>query len=422
MSLTAFFRRPEVQELLTRASRCSAVPVSVHFVSEEDEGLRIFGHGSCVVCRHAYGTLAGKEACRASRFDGAHAALMRNKPTPFLCHLGLVCTSVRAVANEGFVITFGPYGPSEAPDSLEADVRRGLAALDVVSDDPPELQDIRLIPADAVPEIAAWTVEELMRLWEHVHLPEPIAPEEIQEETLAKGSGRGKVSRPVPDHFEASVIAVALVGGEHGKARELVGVALSEASSSRRPRLAIRRARVATVVTSTLEAAERAGVDTSDCLPRFSAFLDENGAARTDSELVNCAMKFLGFLKRQAAKPSAKGRTVRTSSIPGLRDLNRLVMGRLSEGVTLNEVADELGEHPTAITHRLQRKFGMSFSEYLGRLRVGKSKELLRRTKLGIGEVGRRIGIKDTSNFGRLFRKHEGMTPVQYRERFGRKK
>ena len=102
-------------------------------------------------------------------------------------------------------------------------------------------------------------------------------------------------------------------------------------------------------------------------------------------------------------------------------ELNRIVLERIPGPVTLAEVARQLGEHPTTLTHRLQRKFEMSFSEYVGRLRVDKAKELLRKTRLGAGEVARRVGTSDPSNFSKLFRKYEGMSPSEYRQRFGRK-
>ena len=99
--------------------------------------------------------------------------------------------------------------------------------------------------------------------------------------------------------------------------------------------------------------------------------------------------------------------------------LNRLVVEGLPEPVTLGEVAESLGQQPSTVTRRLQRQFGMSFTQYVGRLRVDKAKDLLRRTKLTVGQVARRVGIDDASNFGKLFRKFEGMAPLEYRKRFG---
>ena len=93
-------------------------------------------------------------------------------------------------------------------------------------------------------------------------------------------------------------------------------------------------------------------------------------------------------------------------------------MGRMPERVQLREIAQRLGKHPTAITHHLQRKYGLSFCQYVARLRIDKAKELLRRTRLGIGEVATRVGISDQSNFTKQFRKFEGLSPVQYREQY----
>jgi AraC-like DNA-binding protein len=101
-------------------------------------------------------------------------------------------------------------------------------------------------------------------------------------------------------------------------------------------------------------------------------------------------------------------------------ELNRILLPRIAEKVTLTEVAQALGVSPSAITHRLQRRFGVSYSEYLGRLRAEKAKELLRRTRLGVAEVASRVGISDPSNLGRLFRRHVMMSPKEYRSRYGR--
>ena len=116
---------------------------------------------------------------------------------------------------------------------------------------------------------------------------------------------------------------------------------------------------------------------------------------------------------RRRAKQAAKDAS--------LEALNNALLPRLGGAVTLNEIAAELGEPPSTITRRLQRKFGMSFSEYAGKQRVDRAKRLLRTTRLGIGEVSRRVGINDSSNFAKLFRRFEGCSPQTYRERFGKR-
>ena len=113
-------------------------------------------------------------------------------------------------------------------------------------------------------------------------------------------------------------------------------------------------------------------------------------------------------------------RSAAGESMARYAELDALIAHRLHERITLNEVARELGESPSAITHRLQRKFGLSFSEYIGRLRVEEAKSLLRRTRLTATEIARRVGVRDQSQFSKLFKRHEGLTPTAFRERYGR--
>jgi two-component system response regulator YesN len=92
----------------------------------------------------------------------------------------------------------------------------------------------------------------------------------------------------------------------------------------------------------------------------------------------------------------------------------------LAEGIPLQEMAKLLGQSPSAISHRLERKFGMSYSDYLARLRMEEAKRLLRHTKLSATAIGPRVGIRDQSNFTKTFKRFIGMTPAEYREQHRR--
>jgi two-component system response regulator YesN len=134
-------------------------------------------------------------------------------------------------------------------------------------------------------------------------------------------------------------------------------------------------------------------------------------------------MGLLGRIKRHAVKEARKPtdkETQRKSPTASYAKLNEILQRRLTESVPLQEVAELLGESPSAISHRLKRKFGMNYSEYVGRLRVDKAKEILRRTKLSATEVAHRVGYSDQSNFTKQFKKFEGHTPIDYRNKFSK--
>jgi AraC-like DNA-binding protein len=193
--------------------------------------------------------------------------------------------------------------------------------------------------------------------------------------------------------------------------RSLVRAAIAEVVPKPEGAIAGRRARTIALVGAALEAAERARLHTTESWDQFPAFLQAVNQAKTDSELAGAGTAFLGGILRRTRQDAPEGI---------LEEVNRIVAARLPASVTLNEVAQRLGKHPTAITHHLQRKFGLSYSQYVGRLRIDRAKELLRRTRLGIGAVAKRVGIADPSNFSKLFRKLEGVSPQQYREQYKR--
>jgi transcriptional regulator GlxA family with amidase domain len=51
-------------------------------------------------------------------------------------------------------------------------------------------------------------------------------------------------------------------------------------------------------------------------------------------------------------------------------------------------------------------------------LRVSSAREMLEHSELPIQKVCARVGYEDAAFFRNLFKRHTGMTPVQYRERF----
>lgn len=69
--------------------------------------------------------------------------------------------------------------------------------------------------------------------------------------------------------------------------------------------------------------------------------------------------------------------------------------------------------------YRLCREFSAEYGEspiqYLNKLRIQKSLQLLRDTELNIHETGIAVGIENTNHFINLFKKHIGRTPLAYR-------
>ncbi|MNI15646.1 HTH-type transcriptional regulator YesS [compost metagenome] len=85
--------------------------------------------------------------------------------------------------------------------------------------------------------------------------------------------------------------------------------------------------------------------------------------------------------------------------------------------LSLDLCANRLGYHPDYIRGVFRRETGVNFSDYLSSFRLQKAKELLVDTELKISEIAERLRYNNSQNFIRYFRKQEGMTPGQYREK-----
>lgn len=64
-----------------------------------------------------------------------------------------------------------------------------------------------------------------------------------------------------------------------------------------------------------------------------------------------------------------------------------------------------------------KRATGLTFTDYLGRVRIEKAKALLREPNRRVSEVAYAVGFQSLTHFNRIFRKIAGQSPTSYRAR-----
>lgn len=86
------------------------------------------------------------------------------------------------------------------------------------------------------------------------------------------------------------------------------------------------------------------------------------------------------------------------------------------ENLTLNQIADTCHGSVFYLQRTFKKEVGYSPSQYLMRIRMKKSEQLLIETDESIGKIAEKIGFANGDHFITRFKKYTGMSPLQYRK------
>ena len=82
----------------------------------------------------------------------------------------------------------------------------------------------------------------------------------------------------------------------------------------------------------------------------------------------------------------------------------------------LTILAKQAGISPQHLCRVFKETLNMRPLEYLTRRRLQEAKRLLQRTELPIAEIALQSGFPDAGYFSTVFKKHEGITPMEYKK------
>lgn len=88
----------------------------------------------------------------------------------------------------------------------------------------------------------------------------------------------------------------------------------------------------------------------------------------------------------------------------------------LSADLTLKTMADKFNVNASYLSFLFKKDTGITLTEYVGKKRVERAKYYLETTAQQIQQISHECGILDVNYFTKIFKKHTGMTPKQYRE------
>ena len=166
------------------------------------------------------------------------------------------------------------------------------------------------------------------------------------------------------------------------------------------------------VCTATLvtRAAIRGGMDRETAFALSDLYIQkaELMADVVDLTRLNAQM-VLDFTKRVASEKCGihRSKLVRT-----VRDF---VLSHIGENVTTEAIAKECGMSRTYLCKQFSEEALMTVGQYVTQVKIEEAKRLMSITQKSIAEIAEYLGYSSQSHFQRVFKKHTGITPGEYR-------
>ena len=86
--------------------------------------------------------------------------------------------------------------------------------------------------------------------------------------------------------------------------------------------------------------------------------------------------------------------------------------------ITLDLLASKFNSNRTTLNEMFYKATNLSIINYLIDYRINLASTFLRDTLIPISEIIERVGFNDIAHFGRTFKKHTGMSPSKYRNKY----
>lgn len=92
------------------------------------------------------------------------------------------------------------------------------------------------------------------------------------------------------------------------------------------------------------------------------------------------------------------------------------IRNNFNKGITLEDVSSQVGLNASYFSKLFKNETGESYTDYLNRVRVEGSKQLLSQSKFSLADIAQLVGFNDQSYFTKIFKKMEGLSPGKYRK------
>jgi AraC-like DNA-binding protein len=122
----------------------------------------------------------------------------------------------------------------------------------------------------------------------------------------------------------------------------------------------------------------------------------------------------LDVLKKFIKSKQGKGK-----KMPGwATELKEMIQDHIDTSLSLKELSKDLDINPSYLSREFSKHFNnLSFGDYIRKQRIERAIELMNTPSYSLTDIAYLTGFSDQSHFTRIFKKHTGNNPSEYRKK-----
>ncbi|MFD3445951.1 response regulator [Microbacteriaceae bacterium 4G12] len=102
---------------------------------------------------------------------------------------------------------------------------------------------------------------------------------------------------------------------------------------------------------------------------------------------------------------------------PKLQEIDQYIIEHLSENISSADMANFLFLNPSYFSRYFKKLAGENFTDYIHRFKMKTAEKMLREKEVSIEIVASQLGYSDRTYFSKIFKKHTGYSPGEFKSR-----
>jgi len=122
-------------------------------------------------------------------------------------------------------------------------------------------------------------------------------------------------------------------------------------------------------------------------------------------------------------KKFIKTKQAKGKRIPGwAMELKEMIQDHIDTSLSLKELSKDLAINPSYLSREFSKHFNnLSFGDYIRKQRIERAIELMDTPSYSLTDIAYLTGFSDQSHFTRIFKRHTGNSPSEYRKKLKKK-